>query len=111
MVQQRKPGTFVKGDPRAGRPKGTQNAATVEVKAMARALIEDPEYQRDLKARLRSRKLPPAVESMLWAYAYGKPIESVRLSGEDGGPISWRIVETPPVAPSEEAWEAQQRPK
>jgi hypothetical protein len=78
---------FKKGDPRAGRPKGSQNKATVEVREAARSFVEDPIYRESLKARLQSGDLAPAVESMLWHYAYGKPKEQVELSGPDGGAV------------------------
>ena len=35
---------FVKGDPRAGRPKGATNVASREIKDVARRLLEDPAY-------------------------------------------------------------------
>lgn len=82
---------FEKGDPRAGRPKGTLNKATLEVKEMARALVEDKAYRARLKRRLMSGKIPPALETMLWYYAYGKPKEYVELTGKGGGPIEAQV--------------------
>lgn len=79
-----------KGTPKTGgRQKGTPNKVTVEVREMARRLVEDPEYQKNLKTRLLDGSAGPGVESMLWHYAYGKPKERVEVSGESGGlPIS-----------------------
>lgn len=44
-------------------------------------MIEDPAYRKRLLRDLRSRKLRPAVECMLWYYAKGKPKEMVEHSG------------------------------
>jgi hypothetical protein len=62
-----------------GRPKGVPNKATVEVKEAARGLVEDATYRQNLKTRLETGKLAPAMESVLWFYAYGKPKETVAI--------------------------------
>lgn len=72
---------FKKGDPRAGRPRGTKNKTTVEVRELAQSLVDDPKYLKALRARLLAGECPPPVETMLWHYAYGKPKESLELSG------------------------------
>jgi hypothetical protein len=93
------PGTpFVKGDPRAGRPKGTLNKASIEVKELARSLLSDPGYVANLKARLIAGECPPPVETMLWHYAYGKPKESVELTTGDG-PLNIIINGVMPMPP------------
>ena len=66
---------FVKGDARAGRKKGVPNKDTVEVREAAAALVDDPIYREKLRADLRKRQVAPAVETMLWFYAKGKPVE------------------------------------
>ena len=81
-------GRFVKGDVRAGRPKGTPNKVTAEVREVAQSIVEDPIYREVLKQRLLMGKLAPAMESMLWHYAYGKPKERVELSTTDGLPLT-----------------------
>ena len=63
-----------------GRPKGVPNKATKEVKELARRLVLEPEYQQKLRQRLLKGTLPPAVESMLWFYAFGKPKDTVEVS-------------------------------
>ncbi len=74
---------FVKGDPRAGRPLGRKNNATLEVQKAAQALVGDPVYLANLKARLLDGSCSPPVETMLWHYAYGKPRDAE--GGEDAG--------------------------
>ena len=64
-----------------GRKPGQLNKATVEVKESARGLVEDPEYRKRLGLRLISGNLAPAMETTLWAYAYGKPKETLALEG------------------------------
>ena len=81
---------FEKGDPRAGRPKGTPNKVTAEVRLAARGLMEDPAYLARLRRRLRAGKCAPAVECMLWHYAYGKPKDQVEvLNADKGGSLDW----------------------
>lgn len=77
---------FEKGDPRAGRPKGVQNKATVEIREASKRLLEDDAYQANLLERLRDGKAPH-METLLHHYAYGKPKETHELTGKDGGPI------------------------
>lgn len=72
-------GRFVKGDPRAGRPKGARDKAKRTTKALCLSLIEDPVYIKKLTKRLHAGKLSPAVETMLWYYAVGKPAERVEV--------------------------------
>lgn len=81
---------FKKGQ--GGRPKGAANKATTDVAAVARALVEDKDYRELFKARLHAGTIPPGVESMLWHYAYGKPVEHVQVGGEDGGPVLIKFV-------------------
>ena len=81
-------GSFKKGDPRAGRPKGTENKATVEIRVAARAFIEDPKGQAKMLALYQAGKLNPAIITLLHQYAYGKPKDTVEISGPDGSPLS-----------------------
>jgi hypothetical protein len=52
-----------------------------ELRKAASDMINDRTYQKRLLEQLRTRRLRPAVEVMLWAYAYGKPIEHVEHAG------------------------------
>jgi hypothetical protein len=63
-----------KGTPKTGgRKLGTPNKATIEIREIARGLVDGAEYRHNLERRLKSGRLAPAMEQTLWAYAYGKP--------------------------------------
>jgi len=72
-----------------GRPPGSLNSTTLEVREFARHLIEDPEYQASLRRRMIAGKAPQ-MEMLLFHYAYGKPVErhevtaSATAAGSDG---------------------------
>jgi hypothetical protein len=57
-----------------GRPKGSLNRATLEIRVLARSLVEDPAYLAALRRRLAAGKAGP-LEPLLFAYAYGRPTE------------------------------------
>jgi hypothetical protein len=57
-----------------GRPKGSRNKATIEVREFARRLIQDPAYQARLRRRVIEGKAPQ-MEMLLFKYAYGQPVE------------------------------------
>jgi hypothetical protein len=67
--------------------KGIPNKATRQAREFAQMIISSPAYQSSLVARIRSGTLPPAIEQMLWHYAFGKPKEHITIedlrSGED----------------------------
>jgi hypothetical protein len=74
-----------KGTPKTGgSQKGTPNKVTVEVRDAAKAIVEDAEYRERFIARAHAGELAPALESMLWYYAYGKPKERVELEAPKG---------------------------
>jgi hypothetical protein len=62
-----------------GRPAGTPNRATVEVRTFCQRLVIDTEYRANFEQRWRSGTLPPALEQMVWAYAVGKPQQSFEV--------------------------------
>jgi hypothetical protein len=75
-----------------GRPTGSLNRTTMEVRELARRLIEDPKYQASLRRRMIAGKAPH-METLLFAYAYGKPVErhevtaTARAAGADGAEL------------------------
>jgi hypothetical protein len=81
-----------------GRKPGVPNKVTQEVKAVASRLVDDPDYLASLERRLKRGKCAPAVETMLWHYAKGKPKDQLEVTGADGGPliqaIRWVKAET-----------------
>ena len=84
---------LLKGGP--GRPKGLPNKVTRDIAAFARSVLEDKEYVRKLVVRLNQGKAP-AVEAKLYEYGYGRPKETVELTGPNGGPlqaIEWRVLD------------------
>ena len=50
-----------------------------EARVFARSLVNDPEYRKKLLEDLRARRLAPQLESMLWAYAWGKPPDRIEV--------------------------------
>ena len=70
---------FAKGDKRAGRPKGSANKVTREAKALCLELLSDQAYMERFRRAWRSRQLPPRLEELVWAYAFGKPTQSVEV--------------------------------
>lgn len=57
------------------------NKATAEGKALCRTLIADPAYLARFTRAFVRRRLPYRLEQMVWAYAWGKPQQSVELKG------------------------------
>jgi hypothetical protein len=73
-----------KGGP--GRPKLT--AEEREGRKLAKKLVSDPAYLKNLQERLRDGKAQPGVEVALWHYAHGKPPDVI----ENKTPSPVRIV-------------------
>lgn len=98
---------FVKGDKRAGRPRGVPNKVTIEIRELSRGLLSDPAYLATLKQRLKKGTLAPAVWCLLYHYAYGKPKETVEVGGAGGGPIEHavKVLFVEPVAPAPDSGE------
>ena len=67
--------------PGAGRKRETPNRITVEMRTLVSQLLNDVEYQHRLRADFRQRKVHPTVEALIWAYAIGKPMQPVAMSG------------------------------
>lgn len=65
-----------------GRPAGVPNKATQEMKSLAQRLVKDRVYRVNFRKRLQAGELPPAVETMLYHYAYGKPADNLNVKGD-----------------------------
>lgn len=63
-----------------GRPKGAKNKTTAEIRAVAKALVEDRIYVAHLRKRLVDGKAPH-METLLFQYAYGKPKDEEGFDG------------------------------
>lgn len=59
---------------------GATNFTRHEAQKFARNIVESQDYRDSLDRRIKADSLAPAVECMLWHYAYGKPIEQVNLN-------------------------------
>ena len=66
-----------------GRPRGVPNRSTTEVKEACEKLVNDPAYRVRLQQRLLAGDLPPAMESLIWFYAFGKPKEQLEVNVPD----------------------------
>ena len=78
----------MRGRKTGGRRKGTPNKVTAEVRVVCAAILDDPTYRTNLTARARAGTLAPAVEAMLWHYAFGKPKESLDVTVGPAGDLS-----------------------
>jgi hypothetical protein len=91
--------TFRRGHKgRGGRPKGALNRSTLEVRALARGLLEDPAYLTALRRRLLAGKAGQ-IEALLFAYAFGRPIDRPTVPAEASGhvPPNGSGLSTPPA--------------
>lgn len=52
-------------------------------RVFAEKLLEDADYQQNLLLRLRNGLLPAQLETTLWHYRFGKPVEEVHLNREE----------------------------
>lgn len=50
-------------------------------------LLERPKYRESFLKAWDERSLAPALEAMIYHYAYGKPKETHELTGPGGGPV------------------------
>jgi hypothetical protein len=79
-----------------GRQRGQPNKATLDIKAHARAVIEDPDYQAKLKQRLIDGSAPQ-LEILLHYYAYGRPRQEIDVNDEGHVTIIVQGSTPPPV--------------
>ena len=69
-----------------GRPKGSKNKATVEMKAWAREMFESDEWRNSARNRILAGKAPH-LEAHVMACLMPRPKEQYEVSGPEGGPI------------------------
>lgn len=82
-----------------GRPKGSLNHATVDVRALSRRLLLDREYLTRIHKRLIAGTLAPGLEVTLWSYAFGRPTERVEVTQmTELPPLTIRIEDATPSA-------------
>lgn len=75
------PNSIAPIDPRPWYMSGGATTATRgEIQRRARSLLESDDYQASLKRRILSDTLPPAVETMMYYYAFGKPMEQLQIT-------------------------------
>ena len=69
-----------------GRPKGSLNRATKEVRAALRPTL--PKAKRRLRELVESQDNEIAFKAvaLIFAYSYGKPTERREVTGAEGGP-------------------------
>ena len=72
-----------------GKSDGSSTTVTRQVKELCCNLVEDPKYQASFKRRLLSGELSPALESLVWHYAFGKPKDEVDLATQGPIEITW----------------------
>jgi hypothetical protein len=53
-----------------------------EARLFALRVVRDPLYQENVLSRARQGNLPPAVETRLMEYAWGKPTETIEISSQ-----------------------------
>lgn len=70
-----------------GRTRGTVNKRTAEVEAYARGILEDPKVQDKMIEQAQDGTLPPPIMSLLFYYAYGKPVERHEHGGDANNPL------------------------
>ena len=72
-----------------GRPLGSKNAATQEIRAFSEDMITSPTYVAKLRDRLEAGKAPH-METLLFQYAYGKPKDTTEHTGQIKLVVTWQ---------------------
>jgi len=89
-----KKGTFTKGDPRAGRPKGTPNKATQEFRLTVQKLLdENTENVSRWLAVVAKTNPARALDLLAHLAEFAAPkLSRTELTGDQGKPIEVQIV-------------------
>jgi hypothetical protein len=85
-----------------GRKKGSLNKTTREAKELCASLLQNPTYLRNLRNRVLDGTLPPALEAMLWHYAYGVPKQTVALETKPWPMYTLAVGCVPSMSPESE---------
>lgn len=75
--------------PGSGVKKGYVKPVTIEARALATEMVHDADYQARLRRDFALRRLHPTIESLVWAYAIGKPRQDINLSGSVDVTAKW----------------------
>ena len=79
---------MAKGKKTGGRQIGSRNKRSSGAETLARDILEDPTYLAKLKARAFAGELAPAVETMLFYFLYGKPVDRTALTTQEGDDVT-----------------------
>lgn len=63
---------------RGGRPMGSKDVATIEVKETCREIVRNKAYRKAVAARMLEGTAG-ALENLIWSYAFGKPKEHLAV--------------------------------
>ncbi len=74
-----------KPDPAFAEEPTDEELLSMSVRDFARGILRSRDYRRSILYRVRMGELPPAVETLLYHYAEGKPVD--RLEVEDKTPV------------------------
>jgi hypothetical protein len=65
---------------------GIHQASKSEAQRFAALFVDSDEYRQSLVRRIANDELPPAVETLLLAYRFGKPVERQEVTFPSGVP-------------------------
>ena len=75
--------------PGSGVKKGYVKPVCIEARALATEMVHNADYQTRLRRDFALRRLHPTIESLVWAYAIGKPRQDIQLSGSVDVTAKW----------------------
>lgn len=57
----------------------THKSRKLTAKKFSELILDSDEYRKSIERRIAADALPPAVESLLWHYRYGKPVDKIDI--------------------------------